>query len=450
MRSHVCGPARDNLACMPTGAFDALAARIEQFAPSWQAEVEALLATDGETRLSSVTAGQVVGGLRGVIAVVCETSSVSAQAGLVIRGHPVLELTQLEPEEIFWLLLTGELPEAREVAGLTSYCADLAAVPEATQAMLRAFPPGSHPMVLLGAGLLSMRFESRFTQAYGKVPRAGLWRPALEDALTIFARLPALAGLVFRLTQGKVPSHPAEMSGPWSRRLATALASDSSGPPDGFSECLRLLAVVQSDHEGANACALAANAVGSALSDPFLALSAGLSALAGPVHGLASEMSLRFILDLMGRYGPEVSDARIIEECRARLASGQVIPGFGHAVLRVADPRFVALQRFARAAMPEDPVFRICEVMANHVPALLLAQGKAKNPWPNIDFISGPVLQHYGIRDARFLTVVFGVSLAIGVLAQFVVNRAHCLPILRPRSISLADLGRLCQGPAVT
>jgi citrate synthase len=203
--------------------------------------------------------------------------------------------------------------------------------------------------------------------------------------------------------------------------------------------------VVQSDHEGANACALAANTVASALADPFLALSAGLNALAGPVHGLASEMSLRFVLELIARHGDDIREETILDECRAQLDRGQVIPGFGHAVLRAADPRFTAVHRFAMEALGGDPVLRVCDVMSRQVPPLLTGRGRAKNPWPNIDFISGPVLHHYGVRDARFLTVIFGVSLALGVLAQYVVNCALHRPLLRPRSISLAGLKRLCE-----
>ena len=71
------------------------------------------------------------------------------------------------------------------------------------------------------------------------------------------------------------------------------------------------------------------------------------------------------------------------------------------------------------------------------VPPVLLATGKVKNPWPNVDAHSGVLLQHYGIVEENFYTVLFGVSRAIGVLAQGVWSRALGLPIERPKSLTM-------------
>jgi citrate synthase len=213
-----------------------------------------------------------------------------------------------------------------------------------------------------------------------------------------------------------------------------------------FSELLRLLTIVQCDHEGGNACALSASVVASALSDPYLAVSAGTNALAGPIHGLASQVCLQLLLDILEHFGQVPDDHALEQFCLARLASGRVLPGFGHAVLRAADPRYVAVREFADAHGISDSVFEVCRAMSRVGPKLLIAGGKASNPWPNIDGISGAALYHYGIVEPDFYTVIFAVSISLGVLAQYVVNRGLGRPLFRPRSISLTGLRQMLGG----
>src|SRR5690349_13303100 len=74
----------------------------------------------GKKVISEVTVEQVFGGMRGIKSLICDTSEVGLDTGLIIRGIPVLELTEKLPEEIFWLLLTGEIPTAAELKDLQS------------------------------------------------------------------------------------------------------------------------------------------------------------------------------------------------------------------------------------------------------------------------------------------------------------------------------------------
>ena len=67
----------------------------------------------------------------------------------------------------------------------------------------------------------------------------------------------------------------------------------------------------------------------------------------------------------------------------------------------------------------------------------------AKNPWPNVDAHSGVLLQHYGLTEDTFYTVLFGVSRAMGVLAQGIISRGLGLPIERPKSLTLAEISAL-------
>jgi citrate synthase len=130
------------------------------------------------------------------------------------------------------------------------------------------------------------------------------------------------------------------------------------------------------------------------------------------------------------------------------LKAGKVVPGYGHAVLRKTDPRYTCQREFALKHLPADPLFRLVSDLYEVVPAVLLETGKVKNPWPNVDAHSGVLLQYYGMTEENFYTVLFGVSRAIGVLAQGVWSRALGLPIERPKSVTMEVLERKFGGGA--
>jgi citrate synthase len=199
---------------------------------------------------------------------------------------------------------------------------------------------------------------------------------------------------------------------------------------------MRTAAILHCDHEGGNACALACHTVGSVLSSPYLAVSAGFNGLAGPLHGSAVQESTQWVLDAIARHGGVPSAAQIEAYAWEALNAGRVVPGHGHAVLRVLDPRFAAMMDFGRAHFAGDPVFATVEQMARVVPEVLKQHGKARNPWPNADFGVGALWHHFGITELEFYTVPFAISAAMGMLAQLVINRALGTPIHRPRSVT--------------
>merc|ERR1712226_191520 len=118
------------------------------------------------------------------------------------------------------------------------------------------------------------------------------------------------------------------------------------------------------------------------------------------------------------------------------LNAGQVIPGFGHAVLRKTDPRYACQREFALKHLPNDPLFQLINTIYEVVPDVLTEHGKTKNPWPNVDAHSGCLLQHYGLKEERYYTVLFGVSRAIGCLSQVIIDRGLGFPIERPKSVT--------------
>ncbi|XP_035765155.1 citrate synthase, mitochondrial [Neolamprologus brichardi] len=204
------------------------------------------------------------------------------------------------------------------------------------------------------------------------------------------------------------------------------------------SRCKKLLSC--SDHEGGNVSAHTSHLVGSALSDPYLSFSAAMNGLAGPLHGLANQEVLVWLTALQKELGGEVSDERMRDYIWNTLKSGRVVPGYGHAVLRKTDPRYTCQREFALKHLPSDPMFKMVAQLYKIVPNVLLEQGKAKNPWPNVDAHSGVLLQYYGMSEMNYYTVLFGVSRALGVLAQLVWSRALGFPLERPKSMSTDGL----------
>lgn len=199
-----------------------------------------------------------------------------------------------------------------------------------------------------------------------------------------------------------------------------------------------------SDHEGGNVSAHTVHLVGSALSDPYLSFAAGMNGLAGPLHGLANQEVLVWLQKLRAELGDNADEKKVQDFIWKTLKSGQVVPGYGHAVLRKTDPRYTCQREFALKHLPKDPLFQLVSNIYKVVPPILTELGKVKNPWPNVDAHSGVLLQYYGLKEMNYYTVLFGVSRALGVLASLVWDRALGLPIERPKSLATDGLMKAC------
>lgn len=285
---------------------------------------------------------------------------------------------------------------------------------------------------------------SKFAAAYtAGIKKAEYWKTTAEDVLNLSAQVVPVASRIFRnkYLDGAKGAPKWDDSKDLSWNYANQIGL---GDSNGFIEVVRLYNSLHTDHEGGNVSAHTTHLVGSALSDPFLAYSAGLAGLAGPLHGLANQEVLRFILDMQKQVGDDPTKDQVKDYTWSVLKSGRVVPGYGHAVLRKPDPRFMALQQFA-AQDPEvsqSPVFKLVNALYEVAPGVLTEHGKTKNPFPNVDAASGMLLYHYGLTQFEYYTVIFGVSRAMAS-AQLVWDRAYGLPIERPKSMSLEVLSKL-------
>jgi citrate synthase len=373
---------------------------------------------------------------------VCDTSEVPPDKGLIIRGIELKYLTEKLPEEILWLLLTGELPREAELKDLQQDLKSREIVPQYVWNVLDAMPADSHPMAMFNTAILVMQKESVFAKRYTEGMKKDIyWDPTYEDTLNIIAKLPSIGAYVYRKRFNKGPRIEPDKNLDWAGNYAYMLGIPD---PDGnFANLMRLYLTLHCDHEGGNVSAYTAFTVNSALSDLYYSLSAGLNGLAGPLHGLANQECLGWILETMEKFGGAPTEEQLEKFAWETLNSGKVVPGYGHAVLRITDPRFDAFLAFGKKHFPDDPVFLTVERVFNVVPNVLRQVQKIKDPWPNVDAGSGALLYHYGMKEFSYYTVLFSISRALGICSQAVVARAYGLPITRPKSLPTAKFKEL-------
>jgi len=394
--------------------------------------------------IGTCTVSQAYGGMRSVKSLVTETSLLDPEEGIRFRGLSIPECQQKLPkapggeeplpEGIFWLLLTGEIPSSAQVTALSRDLSNRALVSPWITQMLQTLPKTMHPMTQFNIAINALQTDSVFAKAYQDgVPKAKYWEYAYEDSLNLIARLPHVASIIYRhsFKDGKLIPHNPNLD--WAANFATQLGY--SDPK--FVELLRLYLSIHSDHEGGNVSAHTTHLVGSALSDPYLSYAAGMNGLAGPLHGLANQEVLRWTQDLRKKLGnKDVTDDELAQQVWATLKAGQVVPGFGHAVLRKTDPRYMCQREFALKHLPNDPLFKLVSQLFHVVPKVLTEHGKTKNPYPNVDAHSGVLLTYYGMTEQNFYTVLFGASRALGVLPSLIWDRATGHPLERPKSVT--------------
>ncbi|GAB4823211.1 hypothetical protein N2152v2_010257 [Parachlorella kessleri] len=420
---------------------------LEAKIPEQQSKYKSLKKEFGSAKLGEVTVEQAIGGMRGIPAMVWDTSLLDPEEGIRFRGFSIPELQEKLPaakenspfrcplpEGLLWLLLTGDLPTVEQTKWVTEDLRRRSHLPKYVCTLMEHLPHGTHPMTQLAQAVLALQVESKFQKAYTSgVHKSKYWESIYEDSMDLIAKLPAIAALIYRNTYKGGKLIDADPNLDWAANLAHMMGYSD----EGCLEMMRLYQTIHADHEGGNVSAHATHLVGSALSDPYLSFAAGMTGLAGPLHGLANQEVLRWINETTHDLGTATPTKEQLQEfVWATLKGGKVVPGFGHAVLRKTDPRYTCQRGFAQAYMPDYDLFKLVSLLYDVVPDILTQTGKVKNPWPNVDAHSGVLLQYYNITEENFYTVLFGVSRSIGVLSQGIWSRALGLPIERPKSLT--------------
>lgn len=418
--------------------------RFKVVADQQAAEIKSLIAEHGEKSLGEVTIAQAYQGARGIPALISETSLLDSNEGIRFRGYSITELREKLPkadggqepcpEGLFYLMLTGDIPSDEDAGHVSATWARRSHVPNHVFDVIESFPVSSHPMTQFCAAVLALQTESKFVKAYSEgISKKEYWDYTYEDTMNLIARLPRVAAYIYRRKYKNGEHIQPDGMLDWSANFAHMLGYDN----DSFKELMRLYLTIHADHEGGNVSAHATHLVGSALSDPYLAFTAGMTGLAGPLHGLANQEVIRWIEELQQELGNDCpTKEQIADYIKETLSKGKVVPGYGHAVLRKTDPRFTAQMEFAKKHCPDDPTIKTVWNVYEVAPPILENTGKIKNPWPNVDAHSGALLKHYGMMEEDFYTVLFGVSRALGVLASLCWDRALNFPIERPKSMT--------------
>jgi citrate synthase len=418
---------------------EVLAKKIEEHRP----RTTRLLKEHGDVEVSKVTVAQAIGGIRGVRCLVTDVSYLDPFEGIRFRGKTIPETFEALPkvpgcdypyvEGFFYYLMTSEVPTMEETLEVVEEFKKRRELPQYVQDVLRAMHPDTHPMTMYSAGIVSMQKESEFVKRYNEgMSKMEYWEPMFEDVMNLLPKLPTLAAFIYRLkykNDDQIESDPElDMGGNFAHQM---------GIDKPYDDVARMYFILHSDHESGNASAHTTHLVASTLSDAYYALSGGINALAGPLHGLANQEVLSWTMKFQEKLGGKEPTEELVKEALwDTLNSGQVIPGYGHAVLRKTDPRYTSQREFCLKHLPDDPLFKVVSMIYQVAPGVLEEQGKAKNPWPNVDAQSGVIQWYYGLTEWDFYTVLFGIGRAIGVLTNITWDRALGYPIERPKSVT--------------
>ncbi|NCO53449.1 MAG: citrate (Si)-synthase [Deltaproteobacteria bacterium] len=423
-----------------------LAQKIDEHRP----RTTRLLKEHGDVSLGDVTISQCIGGARGIKSLVTDISYLDPMEGIRFRGKTIDETFAALPKvpgsdypyvEGFWyMLLTGDVPTMAQTLEVVEDWKRRAQVPEYVYDVLRAMPRDSHPMTMFSTAILTMQRDSIFAKTYssGKFNKMTCWEDMFEDASNMMAKLGAIGAYIYRMKyKGDTPI-AADPSLDFGGNFAHMM-----GQGEDYKNVARMYFIIHSDHESGNVSAHTTHLVASALSDAYYSYSAGLNGLAGPLHGLANEEVLRWTQNFMQQLGGQVpTEEKLKEALWATLNSGQVIPGYGHAVLRKTDPRYTSQREFClkTPGLKDYPLFQLVKMIFEVAPGVLTEHGKAKNPWPNVDAQSGVIQWYYGVTEYEFYTVLFGIGRALGCLANITWDRALGYGIERPKSVTTAML----------
>ena len=360
----------------------------------------------GTKVLFEITEKNLDTGLRGFPVGRVRTSRVDPLEGVSYVGRSIAELSELDPEAVIFLLLNKRLPEADELSALKADLVARSTVDPKVLSIIASLPKEGHPMewFITGLNLLGMTGKTVDNDYY-------------EDALNAMARIPTVVAAVFRLRSGW-----GDVIAPKPELGLVENFVHMLGVPGGddvaLTKLLRKFYILHMDHGGGNLSTFTGKAVASGLADMYASLSAAMCGLYGPRHGRANQDCLTFVREV------GTSDkAELDKIIRDRLTNKQLIFGFGHAVLRAEDPRATVQYALGQEICGDDPLFKTALALREVAVNVLKENPKISSPYPNVDAVSGTLLNASGMTDSDFYTVLFGLARCSGIAAQIVDER---------------------------
>lgn len=373
--------------------------------------------------LFEITKNELETGLRGVPVGYCTTSHVDPQKGLTYVGRPIAELAHHDPMEVIYLLYFGEMGSKAQVAKFKSDLDQRAHCSPETLKHIASLPRTGHPMDAFAAAILITGL------CEGKDDYN-------EDCLDLIAKIPQIAAAVINhhANWGETPSSKPEMGYMENFIHMLKLPSEKS---ERLKEVMRLFDVIHLDHCGGNLSTFVGKAVASGLENMYGSIAASMTALAGPRHGRANQDCLEFVQKVLDEVGENATASDVENLIRRKLEKNELVFGFGHAVLRVEDPRATVCYQYVQKHFPDHPLVKIALHLRGEGTKVLKENPKISNPYPNIDAITGSMLTAAGFPYPEYYTVLFGMSRSIGIAIQIVYERLIAregkgTPIIRP------------------
>lgn len=374
--------------------------------------------------LFEITADHLETGLRGIPVGYCPTSTVDPLKGLFYAGIAIPLLADWEPERVIYLLYYGKEGSAEEVKKFSDDLKRRSKVPSEVIAHIKKLPKTGHPMAIFNAAILVLgMFEGKDDYR--------------EDCLNLIAKIPEMTAAVINHHAGWGDGAPSDPSLGYMENFTHMVNVPHAHKKD-LNEVFKLFNVLHYDHGGGNLSTFVGKAVASGLEDMYGSITAAMCALAGPRHGRANQECLEFVQKVLRDLGDNATAADVEAYIRKLLANNELIFGFGHAVLRVEDPRATILYEVAQKKFPTHALTNITTLLRTEGPKILKENPKISSPYPNVDAVSGSLLSMAGFPYPEYFTILFGLSRAVGIAIQIVYERCEArggkgLPIVRPK-----------------
>ena len=338
-------------------------------------------------------------GLEGIYFAESRICRVDGQSGkLYYRGYPIEELAaESTYEEVCYLLLYGRLPTKPELETFTSRLRESRQIPPQALSFIRETSKKAHPMDTLRTAISAL-------PAYDKDAYDNSGEANLGKSIRLISQVASITAAIGRFRQDRDYVQPDE-SLSHAENLLYMLRG--SKPSKNDAKIIDMLMLLHAEHSS-NASTFTTIAAGSTLSDMYAAVTAGIAALKGPLHGGEDEAALRMIRAI----GNPDNTEKYIDEA---LSGKQRIMGFGHRIYKTYDPRARIIRSYLMELQnhSSEEVRRLTAIELRAEKLMVERLGKQKGIWPNVDFFSGPVYLAVGIPPELF-TPLFAVSRMVG------------------------------------
>lgn len=376
--------------------------------------------------LFQVTEESLETGMRGYPIGYCTTSTVNPTKGLFYAGHAVDKLAMWEPEQVIYLLYYGKEGTPDQVAKFTEDLRKRATCSHQLIKQIQQLPREGHPMKLFCAAILLC----------GMLEGTGDYR---QDCLNLIAKIPIIAATVINHHADWGKLNPSNPSLGYIANF-TQMLNVPDVDKEKLTKVFKLFNILHYDHGGGNLSTFVGKAVASGLEDMYGSICAAMCALAGSRHGRANQDSLEFLQSILADLGPDPKPDVLEKFLRKRLDENKLVFGYGHAVLRVEDPRATVLYESAHRKFPNHPLVKMAALLREVAPKVLGENPKISDPYPNVDAISGTLLMAAGFTYPDYFTVLFGMARVVGISIQIVYERCEArggkgTPIVRPKYI---------------